>query len=94
MDDVEFVDIRISKFEGSGTAVALQSTGKIFSWGDNQFGQLGHGDLRSRKLPTQLQSLKRKQVSEVQLGHKFCLMLGRDISLAEHKIRKERKIAR
>ena len=31
---------------GYAHALALTDEGKLYSWGANQFGQLGHGDLR------------------------------------------------
>ena len=50
MDKTEFTDCVISKFDA--IAVALDKNGKVFSWGKNELGQLGHGDTRDRKLPT------------------------------------------
>ena len=45
-------------------------------------------------MPSQVQSLKRKQVTQVSLGGDFVIMLGRDISLEEQKMRRERKLAK
>ena len=52
MDGVKFSDCKIGKYELNSVAVALDSKMKAYSFGDNQFGQLGHGDQRNRKLPT------------------------------------------
>ena len=53
MDKVEFIDCKISKFDGDDShAVSLDQNGKVYSWGNNQHGQLGHGDTRDRKLPS------------------------------------------
>ena len=36
---------------GTAHVVALDSFGKVYSWGDNSFGCLGHGDDRKRPTP-------------------------------------------
>lgn len=54
-------------------------------------GQLGHGDTRERKLPTQLQALKRKMVSGISVGDQFVVLLGKDVSLAEQQLKREKK---
>ena len=40
--------------------VTAEST--VFTWGDNNKGQLGHGDLVSRDIPTQIEGVKGKNV--------------------------------
>jgi len=37
---------------GSRHSVAVTSDGCVYSWGSNDYGQLGHGDLVSRDCPT------------------------------------------
>lgn len=89
MDGVDFVDVQIGKFStNSPFAVALEKSGKVYSWGSNTLGQLGHGDQRVRKLPTQIQSLKRKTINKMSIGHNFVVMLGRDVSQAEQEKKK------
>jgi alpha-tubulin suppressor-like RCC1 family protein len=63
MSGVQFVDVVLSKFSNQGSAIALDSQGRVFTWGSNEFGQLGQGDSRCRKLPTMLLGLKRKQIT-------------------------------
>ena len=36
---------------------ALTKEGKVFTWGYNYFGQLGHGDNEERHIPTKVKSL-------------------------------------
>lgn len=89
MDDVDFADIQISKFSTNNPfALAIEKSGKVYSWGSNTLGQLGHGDQRVRKLPTQIQSLKRKTINQLSIGHNFVVMLGRDVSQAEQQKKK------
>lgn len=89
MDGVDFSDVQISKFSTNNPfAIAIEKNGKVYSWGSNTLGQLGHGDQRVRKLPTQIQSLKRKTINQMSIGHNFVVMLGRDVSQAEQQKKK------
>ena len=48
-------DVRIRHVgsdSNAGHAVVVDETGMAWSWGNNEFGQLGQGDLRNRRLPT------------------------------------------
>lgn len=94
MDDIDFTDVDITKFSNNNPfAIALEKSGKVYSWGSNTLGQLGHGDQRVRKLPTQIQSLKRKTITQLSIGHNFVVMLGRDVSQEEQQKKKlKRKI--
>jgi len=94
MDKVEFSDCKISKYEaidpaGNGyylpepSALALDASGHVYSWGCNHKGQLGHGDSRNRKLPSQILSLKRKELRLIEMGGDFTIMLGRDIKIKD-----------
>ena len=92
MDDVDFMDIQISRFSTNNPfALAIEKNGKVYSWGSNTLGQLGHGDQRVRKLPTQIQSLKRKAIKQLSIGHNFVVMLGRDVSQAEQQKKKQKR---
>lgn len=42
---------------GKNHVLALDRKGKVHSWGNNTYGQLGHGDTTSRNLPTIISSL-------------------------------------
>ena len=66
-------DYQISK---SGLAVIMTRQGTVYSWGDNAFGQLGHGDYKARATPERINGLDGKRVSHVALGHEFVLALG------------------
>ena len=48
-------DVRI-RHVASGSdaahAVVVDESGMAWSWGNNEYGQLGHGDNRNRRLPT------------------------------------------
>ena len=61
MEDVKFVDVSISKGLES-FATAVDTNGFLYTWGQNQYGQLGLGDFRPRKLPTKVPQLRKKKI--------------------------------
>jgi alpha-tubulin suppressor-like RCC1 family protein len=42
---------------GRRYTVGITKNGKVFSWGDNSNGQLGHGDREARSVPTKVEAL-------------------------------------
>lgn len=46
MDDIKLVDASVSKGM-EDFAAAIDAQGFVYSWGHNQFGQLGLGDFRN-----------------------------------------------
>ena len=50
---------------GAKHAAALSSTGRVYTWGEGHYGQLGHGDTASRLKPTLVASLRLRQVQRV-----------------------------
>jgi len=63
---------------GNNFMVAISTLGKVFSWGMNQYGQLGHGDLITRYTPTMISDLKDRFIIDVSCGDYHTLNL--DIS--------------
>ncbi|KAI3421030.1 hypothetical protein GPALN_014657 [Globodera pallida] len=56
---------------------------RVYSWGENDHGQLGHGDRRVRNGPTLIEALRGKGVSRVAAGKHFSLFCaGRGIAMA------------
>eukprot|EP01130_Rhizamoeba_saxonica_P010984 TRINITY_DN4540_c0_g1_i2.p1 TRINITY_DN4540_c0_g1~~TRINITY_DN4540_c0_g1_i2.p1 ORF type:complete len:834 (-),score=174.15 TRINITY_DN4540_c0_g1_i2:36-2258(-) len=45
--------------------LALTRTGRVYSWGSNEYGQLGHGDTGDRKNPTLILTLKSTTIIKV-----------------------------
>lgn len=64
-------------------ALALDSNGNAYSWGGNHYGRLGHGDMRVRKLPSLILSLKKKTLSKIAMGGDFSVILGKDVRLSQ-----------
>lgn len=46
---------------GKEHVVALSDDGKVFTWGNNAYGQLGVGDLNNRTIPTKISSLDQRK---------------------------------
>ena len=58
---------------GAGHSLGLSKFGKVYSWGLNVLGQLGHGDTDTRWQPTLVKSIKDFNVTKViaGAGHSF-----------------------
>ena len=67
---------------GSFHTLALSEGGDVYSWGVGERGQLGHGDLENRKLPTPLLGLQGIEVGCVAAGETHSLCSSRDGSRA------------
>ena len=53
---------------GGWHTVALTKEGKVFTWGDNDDGQLGHGDYEHRHIPTKVESLDGLVIVKIACG--------------------------
>lgn len=47
---------------GLGHIVAVSQERGVFTWGDNSYGQLGHGDFKSRAHATEVVLLRGKSI--------------------------------
>jgi alpha-tubulin suppressor-like RCC1 family protein len=48
--------------------LALSSSGQVYSWGNNNNGELGHGDTESREIPTLVHALDGIYVKQIFAG--------------------------
>lgn len=56
---------------GAYHTAVLTSRSEVFTWGRGANGQLGHGDMEDRKLPTLVEALKERHVKNVSCGANF-----------------------
>jgi alpha-tubulin suppressor-like RCC1 family protein len=53
---------------GTSHTVGLTKNGEVFSWGDNDYGQLGHGDREGRAVPKKVESLDELVITKISCG--------------------------
>jgi alpha-tubulin suppressor-like RCC1 family protein len=69
--EVPLPDVKFSQIEcGKDFCLLIATSGHLYSFGSNQFGQLGHGDTEPRTYPTVVKYFLKKRVDQISCGFK------------------------
>lgn len=66
---------------GGSHSGAITVSGDVYTWGNGQYGQLGIGSVRSRKVPTKVRLLSGKAISQLSFGEWHSMALTQDGTL-------------
>jgi len=64
-----------------GHSLAVGKNGEIWSWGDGDYGKLGHGDSTTQKQPMQIESLASRVIVNADVGHRHSAAVADDGTL-------------
>ena len=70
--------IQVNCGSGDAHTLALDETGKVWSWGDADFGKLGRLGSDNTKVPKPISDLSSATIVKVICGHQFSLALSND----------------
>ncbi|KAF7266968.1 hypothetical protein GWI33_019752 [Rhynchophorus ferrugineus] len=70
--------VGVSLGSGDAHTICVTSRGRVFSWGDGDYGKLGRGGAEGSKVPRLVEKLQDVDIENVWCGAHFSLALSRD----------------
>ncbi|CAI2380880.1 unnamed protein product [Moneuplotes crassus] len=64
---------------GTSVSACIDSSGLIWTWGENTNGELGVGDFQPKSTPFPVMALQRKNVTKISCGGSFYIAIGKPI---------------
>ena len=68
----------VTSVGSDGHSLALTESGEVFSWGDGDYGKLGHGNSSTQKYPRLIQSLGGKFIQHISAGYRHSAAVTQD----------------
>ncbi|GAQ80241.1 hypothetical protein KFL_000490310 [Klebsormidium nitens] len=79
LEAVKDIDFKIvASGSASAHAIAIDVDGQLYTWGRNENGQLGHGDLLQRNTPTVVEALKKHKIVKAAAGKQHTVVVTED----------------
>ena len=78
--NLDIVDFQIGR---SGFLALLTREGQIYTWGQNDSGQLGQRDQIQRQTPHRVEALEGKRVTSISAGNDYVIALGLTLPLKD-----------
>lgn len=75
---------------GGCFGAAIDASKRVWTWGTNSSGELGHGDFSQRRTPTLIASINKRHIKTIACGANFVVALGADV----HKTRDQSPFAK